>query len=90
MIEIFANVGLTESITLLHHVTGLVLTYQRGSHPIYGIYTSRFLQVSAGVYLPFVIIPSYHRLLWFKIEFDSEFGAKMGPLVPHTAWSLNF
>ena len=61
--ELFANVGLTKAINSLHHATGLVPTYQRGSHPINGIYTSIALQVSAGGYLLFGIIPSYHCLL---------------------------
>ena len=61
-----------------------------GSHSIYGIYTSKTFKVSAGGYLPFVIIPSDHCLLWIKIEFDSAFGAKMDTLVPHTARRLNW
>ena len=49
--EIFENVVLTEAITHLHCATGMVQTYQRGSHPIDGIYISSTLQVSAGGYL---------------------------------------
>ena len=88
--EIFANIGLTGDITHHHRATGLVLTHQRGSHPIYGIYTSSTLQVSDIRYLPLGIIPSDHRLLWSKIEFDSAFRAKMDTLVPHTVRRLNF
>ena len=61
--ELFVNVGLVEAITNHHCDTGLVLTYQRVSHPIDGIYTSITLQISAGGYLPFGSIPSDHRLL---------------------------
>ena len=87
--EVFSNVGLTEAITCRHRATGLVLTYQIGSHPIDVIYTSITFQVSSGGYLTFGIIPSYHHLLWLKIEFDSEFCAEMYTLVPHTARRLN-
>ena len=65
--EIISNVGLVEAINNCHSNTGLVSTYQRVSHPIYGIYTLSNLQVSSVGYLIFVIIPSYHRLLWLKI-----------------------
>ena len=51
--DIFANIGLTEAIVHRHCDTGLVPTYQRGSHPIDGIYISRNVQVSDGGYLPF-------------------------------------
>ena len=57
VIEIFATVGLTETITHSHCVTGLVPTYQSGSHPIYVIYKLSTLQVPAIGYLPFGIIP---------------------------------
>ena len=66
MKAIFANVGLTGDISCRHSDTGLVTTYQRGSHPIYGIYTSITLQVSSTVYLTFGIILSYHCLLCLK------------------------
>ena len=56
-IEIFVNIVLTEAIAHLHCATGLVPTHQIGPHPIDVIYTSRNLQVSAGGYLPFGIIP---------------------------------
>ena len=62
--ELFANVVLAEAITHCHRKIGLVTTYQRVSHPIDVIYTSSTLWVSSGGYLLFVIIPSYHRLLW--------------------------
>ena len=90
MVDIFANVGLTEAITHFHSDIGLIPTYQRVSHPLDGIYTSSNLQVSAGGYPPFGIIPSDHHLLWIKMDFDSAFGAKMDTLVPHTARRLNF
>ena len=90
VIEIFSNIGLTEVITHSHPDTGMVPTYQRLSHPIYVIHTSITLQVSSGIYLPFGIIPLYHRLLWLKVEFDSAFGDKMDALVTHTARRLNF
>ena len=88
--EIFANVVLPEAINHRHSATGLVSMHQRRSNPIYGIYTLITLQISAGVYSPFWIIQPDHRLLWLKIEFYSEFGAKMYTLVPHTARRLNF
>ena len=88
--KLFANVGLMGDITHRHHDTGLVLTYQIVPHPIYCICTSSALQVSAGGYLPFGIIPSDNRLLWLKIGFDSAFGAKMDTLLPHTARRLKF
>ena len=87
--EIFANVGRAEAIFRRHCDTGLLPTYQRGSHPIDGIYTSINFQISSVVYLSFLIIPSYHCLLWLKSEFDSAFGAKMDTLVPHPACRLN-
>ena len=82
--DIFANIGLTEAITHRNRATGLVLTRQRGPQPIYGICNWITIQVSAGSYIPFVIIPSDHRLLWLKIDFDSSCEAKMDTLVPHT------
>ena len=57
MTDIFANVGLTEAITHRHIATGLVPTYQIGSHPIDGIYTLSTLQVSSSGYLQFGISP---------------------------------
>ena len=87
--NLFKNVGLAEAITHRHFATGLVPKYQRGSHPMYGIYTSSTLQISAGGYLLFIIIPSDHRLLWIKFEFDSAFGTKMDTLAPHTVRRLN-
>ena len=51
VIEIFANVYLTEDMNKRHRDTGLVPNQQRRSHPIYGIYTSGTLQVSAGCYV---------------------------------------
>ena len=89
MTELFTNIGLMKAITYCHRATGPVLTYQRGSIHIYGIYTSITLQVSSGGYLPFGIIPLDHRLFWSKIDFNSAFGAKTDTLVPHTAWRLN-
>ena len=89
IIDIFAHVSQTEAINHRHSATGLVPKYQKGSHPLYGIHTSITLQVSNGGYPPFGIIPSYHILLWLKIEFDSSFGAIMDTLVPHTARRLN-
>ena len=88
--EIFENVGLTEAITHHHCDTGMVTMYQSQSHPIDGIYTSSTLQVSSGGYIPFVIISSYHRLLWLKNEFDYAFGAKVDTLMPHTVRRLKF
>ena len=85
---IFANVGLTEAINHRHLDTFLVTTYQRLSHLINGIYTSRTLQVLSLCYIPFGNIPSDHHLLWIKIELYSSFGAKMDTLVPHNARRL--
>ena len=87
--DIFINLGLVGAITHCHSAIGLVPTYKRGSHPIDGIYTSSTLQVSSCGYVPFGIIPSDHRLLWLKIEFDSAFGTIMNTLVPHTERRLN-
>ena len=87
--EIFANVGLTETITHHYCDTGLVPTHKRGSHHIDGIYTSINIKFSAVGYIPFGTIPSDHHLLWLKIDFDSEFGTKMDTLVPHTVRRLN-
>ena len=90
VIEIFANIVLTEAITHHHCATGMVPTHKRGSHTIDSIYTSINLQVSSDGYLQFVIIPSDHHLLWLKIEFNYVFGAKMDTLVPHITRKLNF
>ena len=57
--EIFANVGLTEAIAHRQCATGIVPKYQRGSHPIYVIYTSITLKVSAYGYLPLEL---YHQI----------------------------
>ena len=89
MVDIFANVGLTEAITHFHSDIGLIPTYQRVSHPLDGIYTSSNLQVSAGGYPPFGIIPSDHHLLWLKIDFDSAFDATLDTLLPHTVQRIN-
>ena len=88
--EIFANIGLTETITHQHRATDLVPTYQSWSHPIYSIYTSSTLKVSSGGYIKSGIITSYHHLLWLKIELNFAFSTKMDTLVPHTARMLNF
>ena len=88
--EIFASIGLMEDINHRHSATGMVPTYQSVSDPIDGIYTPSTIQVPTGSYLPFGIIPLYHRLLWLKIEFDYAFGATMNTLVPHTAHRLNY
>ena len=45
MTEIFVNVGLAEAINHRHSATGLVLTYQRISPTIDGIYTLSNLQI---------------------------------------------
>ena len=88
--EIFGNVDLKKAINRHYSASGLVPMHQRGSHPIYGIYTLSTIQVSAGPYLPFVIIPSDNHLIWFKIKFDSAFGATLDTLVPNTALRINF
>ena len=64
--------------------------YQRVSQPIDVIYTSSIIQVSAGNYPPFGIIPSDHRLLWINNEFDYTVGAETDTLVPNTTRSLNY
>ena len=89
MKDIFVNVGLAKSITYHRSATGLVLIYQRLSHPIDGIYTLITLHISAGGYLEFVIIPSDHYILWLKVEVGSVFSATLDTLVPHTARRIN-
>ena len=76
----FESIGLQECITEKHTATGMAPTYQQGSRPIDGIYLSPSLDISTGGYFPFKEVPTDHRFLWVKIEFEQCFGCNMPPL----------
>ena len=56
-------------------------TYNRGSKPIDGIFTSASITPIRSGYLPFGAFPSDHRLLYMDILYDNAFGYKMPQMV---------
>lgn len=89
IVHLFSQIGLKEAITTQNGPSGVEPTYNRGSYPIDGIYTSSTLVTTASGYLPFGEFPSDHRGLWLKVDFSSAFGAKMDPFIPPAVRRLN-
>lgn len=75
------NMGLTNAIYHQHNLTTDIPTYQSGTAPIDGIYTSRTLQPIQSGMAPFGTFPSDHRLLWIDIAYQQAFGFHMPTLV---------
>ena len=84
--DFFSELGLKEAIIDKHYDEfEYQPTWNRGKHPIDGIFISDTLQVEAAGYLPFGESPSDHRALWVRFNEKHLFGHSMHKIDPPAA-----
>ena len=71
------SLGLRNSVPISTTDEHLPPTFHKGRHSIDGIFVSGAISVKAAGYLPFVIFPSDHRLIWLDVTFQNIFGHYM-------------
>ena len=71
--------GLEEAITGIHDGKAPA-TFQRGKHPIDGIFVSPGLIPKRAGYLPFGMIPGDHRGIWMDVERTAVYGYDMSDI----------
>lgn len=81
----FQALGLVEAITTAHSAHGTVPIYQRGQHPIDGIFLSPTLSIVQGGYFPSWAAPSDHRPIWIRLKMDQALGYNMDSLISPSA-----
>ena len=85
----FAPFMIKDIILSKHDRSRAPSTYERGSKPIDGIFTTAALSPSICGYLPFHLSPADHRVLWLDSPLLLLFGERTkGPIAPSTARRL--